>query len=241
MHPVNDKAQRRPEPALASRRDESAGRDPVSGRGGHPTFWRRAALHQSRVGAVTPSSPRLAALLAAPVPRDGSPTVVELGPGTGAVSDAIAQRLSASARHLAIEIDPVMAAWLQATRDDMEVVEGGASDLRSILAARGSTAADVIVSGLPWSLFDVGTQAGTLDAIRRSLAPNGCFTTFAYTTGLWLPGARRFARLLRQNFDEVVMTAPVWRNLPPAVVYVCRRPQPSEDPPQTGATVGRSP
>lgn len=196
--------------------------------GAHRTFWRRAALRQSQVGAVMPSSSRLGAALATPVPRDGSPTIVELGPGTGAVSRQIAQRISGSARHLAIEIDPVMAAWLQAARDDIEVVEGDALDLPKILASRDVRFADAIVSSLPWSLFDAESQVGMLTAVSRSISPSGSFTTFAYVTGLWLPPARRFARLLRDSFDEVITTAPVWRNLPPAVVYVCRRPRLAE-------------
>lgn len=144
------------------------------------------------------------------------------------MSNEIARRISASARHLAIEIDPVMAAWLQAARDDIEVVEGNALDLPKILTARGLRSADAVVSSLPWSLFDAETQAGMLTAIARSLSPGGCFTTFAYTTGLWLPAARRFARLLREDFGEVVTTAPVWRNLPPAVVFVCSHPRLAE-------------
>lgn len=175
-----------------------------------------------------PSSARLAATLTASVPRDGSPTVVELGAGTGSVSDTIARRISSSARYLAIEIDPVMAAWLRSRRDDIEVVEGDAVDLPDILAARGLGPADAVVSSLPWTLFDAESQARLLAAIGRSLSPSGCFTTFAYTTGLWIPAARRFKRLLRDTFDEVVTTAPVWRNLPPAVVYVCRRPLPAD-------------
>lgn len=225
MYSEKDDAQRRSDTDLAPPHGPPAGHSRAGARGAHPTFWRRAALRQTQVGAVAPSSARLAAVLATPVPRDGSPTIVELGPGTGAVSNHIAQRISASARYLAIEIDPVMAAWLQAMRRDIEVIEGDAIDLPNILSARGLGSADVVVSGLPWSLFDAETQAGMLAAIGRSLSPSGCFTTFAYTTGLWLPAARRFARLLREGFDEVVTTAPVWRNLPPAVVYVCRRPR----------------
>lgn len=174
---------------------------------------------------MAPSSARLAAALASPVPRDGSPTIVELGPGTGAVSSHIARRIPSSARYLAIEIDPVMAVWLQARRKDIEVVEGDAVDLPKILDARGLSSADVVVSSLPWSLFDAEQQAAMLTAIAGSLSPSGYFTTFSYTTGLWLPAARRFARSLRESFDEVVTTSPVWRNLPPAVVYVCRSPR----------------
>lgn len=175
-----------------------------------------------------PSSSRLGAVLAAPVPRDGSPTIVELGPGTGAVSSQIARRVAGSARHIAIEIDPVMAAWLQATRDNIEVIEGDAMDLPEILASRNLESVDVVVSSLPWSLFDADSQANILAAVSRSISPGGSFTTFAYITGLRLPAARRFVRILRDAFDEVITTAPVWRNLPPAVVYVCRRPRLAE-------------
>ena len=41
-----------------------------------------------------------------------------------------------------------------------------------------------------------------------------------------MDGARRFRALLDEVFDEVLTTRTVWRNLPPAVSYVCRRPRP---------------
>ena len=46
-----------------------------------------------------------------------------------------------------------------------------------------------------------------------------------------LSAARRFRRTLRVTFEEVLVTATVWRNMPPAFVYVCRRPR-------TGVTGG---
>ena len=194
----------------------------------HLTFWRRALLNQSQLGAVMPSSSRLGAALVAPLSPERDLTVVELGPGTGAVSGQIARRMAGPARHLAVEIDPVMAAWLRAARDDVDVVTGDATDLPEILAARDLTSIDVVVSSLPWTLFDAESQATILAAVSRALSPEGAFTTFGYVTGLWLPSARRFRRLLRDTFEEVITTAPVWRNMPPAVVYVCRRPRPTE-------------
>ena len=172
-----------------------------------------------------PSSARLGAVLTEIVPRDGAPVVVELGPGTGAVSRQIERRLPPSGRHLAVELDPVMAASLRRWRPGIQVIEGDAADLDDILAQRVTQPVDAVVSSLPWSLFDARQQATTLAAVSRAIGPTGAFSTFAYLHGLPLTGARRFRHLLRRVFDEVVRTAPVWTNVPPAEVYVCRRPR----------------
>jgi phospholipid N-methyltransferase len=57
------------------------------------------------------------------------------------------------------------------------------------------------------------------------IGTTGAFTTFAYLHGMSLAAARRFRRTLRETFDEVLVSATVWRNVPPAFVYVCRRPR----------------
>jgi len=81
-----------------------------------------------QIGAVAPSSPTLAGLLAEVVPRSGTPVVVELGPGTGAVTTAIDVRLPPGARHLAVELDPRMAGFLRQAHPGLEVVEVAAHD-----------------------------------------------------------------------------------------------------------------
>ncbi|MGW4792393.1 hypothetical protein ACWEPC_08270 [Nonomuraea sp. NPDC004297] len=57
-----------------------------------------------------------------------------------------------------------------------------------------------------------------------TLSPRGVFTTFAYVHARWAPPARRLLRSVRSRFDEVVISRTVWANLPPALVYYCRRP-----------------
>jgi phosphatidylethanolamine/phosphatidyl-N-methylethanolamine N-methyltransferase len=188
-------------------------------------FLAAALRRPTTMGAVVPSSPRLAGVLASVVPRDGCPVVVELGPGTGAVSAVIAERLPVGARHLAVEVDPDMVAYLRRTRPDLEVVPGNAATLSSLLAERGITRVDAVVCGLPWALFDDPTQAAILDGISRVIGTAGAFTTFAYLHGMTLSAARRFRETLRATFEEVLVSSTVWRNMPPAFVYVCRRPR----------------
>ncbi|MCW2767405.1 MAG: phospholipid N-methyltransferase [Nocardioides sp.] len=188
------------------------------------TFLSAAIRRPGTVGAVVPSSTRLAEVLASVVPRESSPVVVELGPGTGAVSAVIAQRLPPGSRHLAVELDPTMVEFLRRTRPDLEVVTGDAARLAGLLAERGVAHVDAVVCGLPWALFDQHTQSEILGEISRVIGTTGAFTTFAYLHGMSLPAARRFRSTLRATFEEVVVTATVWRNVPPAFVYVCRRP-----------------
>ena len=177
------------------------------------------------VGAVAPSSAELGAVLASVVPTSGTPTVVELGAGTGAVTTQVAQRLPARGQHLAVEIDPVLAAHLRHTHPGVTVIDGDAAELSALLTAEGVRRVDAVVSGLPWSLFDEAGQRRILTQVAQALAPHGAFSTFAYRHAALLSGAVRFRALLHEVFDEVVVSRTVWRNLPPAHVYVCRRPR----------------
>jgi phospholipid N-methyltransferase len=184
-----------------------------------------AVLRQPGViGAVAPSSRGLGEVLATVVPPNGRPTVVELGPGTGAVSTMISLRLPPGGRHLAVEIDPELASHLERSHPQVTVLRGDAAELGRLLDAASAPRVDAVVSGLPWSLFGEDRQRQILRQVCRALTPGGGFSTFAYRHAAPLAGARRFRALLDDYFDEVVETHTVWRNLPPALAYICHRP-----------------
>ena len=194
-------------------------------RGARRAFFAALLRKPGQIGAVAPSSPSLAGVIASVVPTAGAPVVVELGPGTGAVTTAIDARLDPGARHLAVELDPRMAGFLRQAHPGLEVVEGDAAKLQSLLEERGVEHADAVVSGLPWALFDDVTQASILSQVAAVIGPDGVFATFAYRHGMALAAARRFRRTLHATFAEVRLTPTVWRNMPPAFVYVCRHPR----------------
>jgi phospholipid N-methyltransferase len=193
------------------------------------TFLAEFARDPMTVGAVAPSSAALARVVTAVVPRSGSPTVVELGPGTGAFTVAIQHRLAGRGRHIAVEVNERFAARLAAANPAVDVVHADATILAAVLAQRGLDHADVVVSGLPWAAFAADQQRDVLSAVVAALPPHGVFTTFAYVHARWAPPARRLLRTLRARFDEVAVGRTVWANLPPALVYACRRPYPSGD------------
>lgn len=187
-------------------------------------FVTRAARNPGKVGAVAPSSPFLAREMAAVVPSSGSPVVVELGPGTGACSPAVERRMPTGGRHIAVEIDRGMVEYLRAKQPWLEVIHGDAADVGALLADAGIESVDAVVSGLPWSIFPAELQEKILSEVGSILADGGAFTTFAYVHALGLSGARGFRKRLGHAFDEVVTTRTIWRNVPPARTYVCRRP-----------------
>jgi phosphatidylethanolamine/phosphatidyl-N-methylethanolamine N-methyltransferase len=190
-----------------------------------PLFLREFVRAPTRTAAVAPSGAALADRMALPIPHRGDPVVVELGPGTGAFSRAIRQRLGGRGHHLAIEVNPLMADRLAARFPQIQVVHGEAGRLPEILAARGIDRADVIVSGLPWFAYTEPGPRPLAQTLSAALTDNGVLTQFAYTWTRWAPPAVRLLRGLRARFEEVVTSRTVWSNVPPATVYYARRPQ----------------
>jgi phospholipid N-methyltransferase len=179
-----------------------------------------------QIGAIAPSSSRLARAISTSIPERGDPVVVELGAGTGPFTAEIQRRLAGRGRHLAIEINPTLAQLLRNRFTQTEVIEGDARFLPSQLAECGLRHADVVISSLPWTMFEPETQELLLKAVLDVLAPHSVFSTFAYAHATPLPGARRFRELAARHFEEVVPSRTVWRNLPPAFVLHARRPRP---------------
>ncbi len=174
------------------------------------------------VATLTASSDALVAAMLAPLPPAGDPVVVELGAGTGRVTDALAARLGGRGRHIAVELNPVLASRLARRHPGVTVLPGNAGDLPALLRGLGVGRVDVVSSLLPW----VAYANAPIPAMAASvLAPGGLLTQVSLLPTAWMPPARRQLRDLRAAFDEVTVGGPVWGNLPPARVLVARRPR----------------
>ncbi|MDP4508373.1 MULTISPECIES: class I SAM-dependent methyltransferase [unclassified Nonomuraea] len=176
-----------------------------------------------RTASVLPSSARLAAQMVVGVPERGEPVVVELGAGTGAFTSAIQRRLGGCGRHIVVELNDRFAAEIARAYPSVEVVCEDAAHLPGLLARLGVGPVDVVVSGLPWVAY--AGQPPLIESVARVLSPAGVYTQFAYNWTRWAAPARRLLGGLRTEFEEVVTSTTVWRNLPPAVVYLARRPR----------------
>lgn len=205
----------------------SAARKPSSGPvgrlGEYRTFLTSAVRNPREVGAATPTSAAVAATVAQVVPTTGTPVVLELGPGTGSLSGGIHERLPTGARHIGIELVEEMVEHLRGHAPWMELVHGDAGDLVPLLAERGVDQVDAVISSIPWSLLADDEQDRILGEVTKVLAPHGAFTALTYLPAEHNPGGKRFRTRLAATFDEV-LTHTTWRNFPPILHYICRRP-----------------
>lgn len=187
------------------------------------TLWSAFFGAPRRVGAIVPSSVALAREIVGGVDWVRARRVIECGPGTGVFTRHILDRLHPSGKLVAVEIDPDLAARLRGAFPGLTVYQDSVSNLSRICRHEGIDHVDAILSSLPWASFTRAEQDKLLAALLGVLRAGGQFTTFAYLQGMLFPPGRRFRQLLRDHFSEVTQSRIVWRNLPPAFVYRCRR------------------
>ncbi|MFA6714367.1 MAG: rRNA adenine N-6-methyltransferase family protein [Victivallales bacterium] len=186
-------------------------------------FFKRFLANPGLIGALCPSSPALCREMIVGINIECAEAVIELGPGTGAITDEILTSLRFGAKFIAVELDHKMYEDLKKTRPHVHIVNDSAENLPEIMKNAEVKHLNAVISGLPWAAFPAKLQKAILGTIIESLAPDGYFTTFAYLQGLLLPAGQRFRKLLKNSFREVNVSRVVWQNVPPAIVYRCRK------------------
>lgn len=174
-------------------------------------------------GSVTPSSNQLAATIVEGVGIADADTIVELGPGTGVFTRLIHEQMKPDACFLCFEINKDLVKDLAAQFPRARIINDSIENLARYLKDAGRNTVDAAVSGLPWAVFSPEHQQKLLDATVTPLRAGGVFATFAYSHAAWLPPGKRFRSLLDSRFSAVTTSQVVWRNVPPAFVYRCRK------------------
>jgi phosphatidylethanolamine/phosphatidyl-N-methylethanolamine N-methyltransferase len=186
-------------------------------------FFNEFLRNWQTTGAVAPSSPILAARMMEAAEVWRARHVLELGPGTGAFTEAISDSMPHGAEYLGVELNEKFVHSLRPRFPGMNFMAGAAQEVDLSAYCRDRRPFDVVISGLPWTAFPRQLQMAILDNVLPNLAPGGCFATFAYWGFHQLPSGREFRQLLHQNLPGVETSRVVWANMPPAFVYVGRK------------------
>jgi phosphatidylethanolamine/phosphatidyl-N-methylethanolamine N-methyltransferase len=170
-----------------------------------------------RTGSVAPSSPQLAAAMAHWLPSDSESFVLELGPGTGAVTEALLRRGLREDRLVAIEHNPKLAELLREKFPRAQIITGDAWHLDDLLRRRIEPIESVgaVISSLPLLNFPPEKAEALAQKIRSVLQPQGHWVQYSYHLGKSHPRGSSCFQLLASEI--------VWLNLPPARVSVFQK------------------
>jgi phosphatidylethanolamine/phosphatidyl-N-methylethanolamine N-methyltransferase len=185
-------------------------------------FLRRWLNNPMRMGAIAPSSRRLADAMARLVPAGAPGWVIELGGGTGVVTAALLRAGIAPARLVVVERDPLLHRLLRERYPALHVILGDAARLADALRPLGIHHAAAIVSGLPLLSMPRPVQDEVVRSAFKLLGPGAPF--IQYTYGPMSPVGRERLKL------EGFLARRVVGNLPPASIWVYRRPGESSHP-----------
>ena len=165
-------------------------------------------------GAVMPSSRALARAMARYVDPNSSGPVIELGPGTGPVTEALVRHGVDPARLILVEFNPDFCRLLRTRYPAATVVQGDAYRLRRLLETYVDEPAAAVVSGLPLVTKPLRTRLRLISDAMTLLAEGAPFVQFTYAM---LPPIPKELSGIRAEASELI-----WMNLPPARVWVYR-------------------
>jgi phospholipid N-methyltransferase len=172
-----------------------------------------AFMSDRHVAALQPSSSFVVRRLLAKIDPTRIRSVVEYGPGNGVVTFELLKALPATARYVAIERNPALAASLQKRDERLEAIEGDVREAPEMLTKRGLTSVDLIIASIPFTYFKASEREAIIASARRMLAPGGTLIVFHQYSMLMRPYLRRHFASVRTELE--------WRNLPPCFLFVC--------------------
>lgn len=174
-----------------------------------------------QIGALCPSSSKLAFAMTEHIELDKARYIAEIGAGTGAFTRSILQKKNQAANFFAVEVNEKMANKLSHKIENLDIEVDSAQSLKKIICKRGINNLDIIISGIPWAFLNKQEQDQLLNTLYECLNEGGYFATFAYIIPTF--AKVRFKEKLYSLFSEVKISKIIWRNIPPAFVYYCEK------------------
>jgi phosphatidylethanolamine/phosphatidyl-N-methylethanolamine N-methyltransferase len=167
------------------------------------------------IGAVTPSGKILARAMARSVDPNSTGPVVELGPGTGPVTEALVEAGVDPSRLVLVEFNPNFCNLLRARYPEATLVQGDAYSMRRLLETLLLQPAAAVVSGLPLITKPITMRMRLLRDAFELMLPGAPFVQFTYSVASPVP--RRLGGF------SVEASERIWMNIPPARVWVYRK------------------
>jgi phosphatidylethanolamine/phosphatidyl-N-methylethanolamine N-methyltransferase len=148
---------------------------------------------------------------------DPEDLVLELGPGTGAITKSLLARGVRPERLVAIEMSPDMAALLERRFPGIHVIRGDAQEMARLLGPHtgGVRRVGTVISSLPLCQFSREFTRALADKILAQHRPGGCWVQYSYHLA---QSRHRGTERFHLRGSDIV-----WLNFPPARVSVYQK------------------
>lgn len=198
------------------------GRDPLEDEARFLRSWFERPLV---TGAVTPSGKMLARTMASYADPSVPGPVIELGPGTGPVTEALIRRGFDQERLILVEYNPDFCALLRRRFPRTTVIRGDAYSIRETLGSLLTEPCAATISSLPLFTKPLEKRMELLQDAHDVMQPGAPFVQFTYAVVPPIPARCEAGSYTASRSNRV------WLNLPPARVWVYRRPAKATDKP----------
>lgn len=179
------------------------------------TFIKEYIKMPSTVGAVLPSSKRLANKMIESINFKDSKCIVEYGPGTGVFTEKLMQNRAENTLIILMEYNNDFYNMLKnkyENEKNLYIINDSAENIVKYLKDFNIPSVDYIVSGLPFASLPTEVSFNILNSSKRILKKDGKFITFQYTL---------FKKHLINNFFGRIDIKRELKNIPPAYVFCC--------------------
>jgi phosphatidylethanolamine/phosphatidyl-N-methylethanolamine N-methyltransferase len=183
-------------------------------------FIRQWIENPRLIGAVSPSGPALAKRMASFVEVDRDGPIVELGPGTGPVTQALLARGVPASRLLLVEYEPRFCRMLGERYPGVRIVQGDAYGLKKTLEGKIDGQVATVVSSLPLLVRPERDRVELLHQAFELMGDDGLFIQFTY--GLTKSPMPLHAHGVSGYYVGKGST-PILMNIPPARVWRYRK------------------
>ncbi|MDF1496792.1 MAG: methyltransferase domain-containing protein [Patescibacteria group bacterium] len=165
------------------------------------------AKNPRSISSIAPSSKSLGHLMTKNLPSNAR--VLELGSGSGAITECILNKLDNPSLLTSVEIDDELCNFCKKKFPEVNFIN---KDIQEILSRDESY--DFILSGVPFVPMQKNRRQQNFNLIKKNLNPGGSFIMYQYSLYT--------RKELRNIFGNLQTNFTPW-NLPPAFVFTCKK------------------
>lgn len=167
------------------------------------------------MGTICPTGKVIATRMASVINTGSGQPVLELGPGTGAITKAILRHGVKPENLYSVEYTASLIPHLEAEHPGVNFIHGDAFDLQNALGEMAASRFDSVVSALPLLNFPVGQRIALVRDLLNRLPAGRPIVQLSY--GPHSPVPPDWQTYTVEPLDWI------FRNLPPARLWIYRR------------------